>query len=179
MECHSELVEVLGNYALKYRTVARWVGKLKQLRVSTCDEQRSGRLTHVATNAEADGIQRLPHRWQCVVTVAEDYIKGGVGSSGSERYHFLEDQDPGQTSHGENRLIVRNARVQPTVSLATVQEKVATSLGASVSSQTIRGRLVEGHLGLRRPLRALPLTPTHPLLRWEWCRARENYNALE
>ncbi|GFT57806.1 HTH_48 domain-containing protein [Trichonephila clavipes] len=43
MECHSELVEALVNNALPYRTVARWVGKFQQIRVSTSDEQRSGR----------------------------------------------------------------------------------------------------------------------------------------
>ncbi|GFW60353.1 uncharacterized protein TNCV_1844331 [Trichonephila clavipes] len=32
--------------------------------------------THGAANAKADGIQRLPHRWQHVVTVAGDYIDG-------------------------------------------------------------------------------------------------------
>ncbi|GFV70869.1 HTH_48 domain-containing protein [Trichonephila clavipes] len=76
MECHSELVKVLGNNAQPYCTVARCVGKFQQGRVSTCYEQRSSRFTHGAVNAEADGIQRLPHRWQCVVTVAGDYIEG-------------------------------------------------------------------------------------------------------
>ncbi|GFT70561.1 transposable element Tcb2 transposase [Trichonephila clavipes] len=38
---------------------------------------------------------------------------------------------------------------------------VAPSLGALVSSRTIRRRLAEGHLALWRPLRVLPLTPTH------------------
>ncbi|GFU01785.1 uncharacterized protein TNCV_1522961 [Trichonephila clavipes] len=38
MECHSELVEALGNNALPYRTVARWIGKLQQGCVSTSDE---------------------------------------------------------------------------------------------------------------------------------------------
>ncbi|GFV03378.1 HTH_48 domain-containing protein [Trichonephila clavipes] len=56
MESHSELVETLGNNALPYRTVAWWVEKFQQGRVSTSDEQRG------AANAEADGIQRLPHR---------------------------------------------------------------------------------------------------------------------
>ncbi|GFU62194.1 hypothetical protein TNCV_2474251 [Trichonephila clavipes] len=42
MECRSELVEVLGNNALPYRTVARWIGKFQQGRVSTSEEQRSG-----------------------------------------------------------------------------------------------------------------------------------------
>ncbi|GFU70548.1 HTH_48 domain-containing protein [Trichonephila clavipes] len=55
MECHSELVEVLGNNVLPYRRVARWVEKFQQGHVSTSDEQR------VAANADDDGIQHLPH----------------------------------------------------------------------------------------------------------------------
>ncbi|GFS76921.1 uncharacterized protein TNCV_3756031 [Trichonephila clavipes] len=43
MECHSKLVENLGNNALPYHTVARWVGKFQQRHVSTSDEQRLGR----------------------------------------------------------------------------------------------------------------------------------------
>ncbi|GFT93877.1 HTH_48 domain-containing protein [Trichonephila clavipes] len=72
MKCHSALVDAIGNNALPYRIVARWVGKFQQGRVSTCDKQRSRRFTHGAANAEADGIQRLPHRWQFVVIVAGD-----------------------------------------------------------------------------------------------------------
>ncbi|GFU47653.1 uncharacterized protein TNCV_3878451 [Trichonephila clavipes] len=37
--------------------------------------QQVTRFTHGAANAEVDGIQRLPHRWQRVVTVAGDYIE--------------------------------------------------------------------------------------------------------
>ncbi|GFU63465.1 hypothetical protein TNCV_45111 [Trichonephila clavipes] len=48
MECHSELVEALGNIALPYRTLARRVGRFQQGRVSTTDEQRG------AANADAD-----------------------------------------------------------------------------------------------------------------------------
>ncbi|GFW79328.1 transposable element Tcb2 transposase [Trichonephila clavipes] len=39
--------------------------------------------------------------------------------------------------------------------------------------------LAEGHLESRRPLRGLPLTPTHRRLRLEWCHARGNYSAAE
>ncbi|GFX15289.1 transposable element Tcb2 transposase [Trichonephila clavipes] len=78
---------------------------------------------------------------------------------------------PQQTSHRENRHIVINARVQPTASLTAIQAQVAPSLGAHVSFRTIRRRLSEGHLGSRRPLRVLPLTPTHRRVRLEWCRA--------
>ncbi|GFY09569.1 hypothetical protein TNCV_4322471 [Trichonephila clavipes] len=81
---------------------------------------------------------------------------------------------PRQTSHREDRHIVRNARVQPTASSAAIQAHVAPSLGAHVSSRIIRRRMAEGHLGLRCPLRVLPLTLTHRRFRLEWCRARGN-----
>ncbi|GFR32349.1 hypothetical protein TNCT_99301 [Trichonephila clavata] len=41
MECHSEVVKALGNNALLYHPVARWVGKFQQERVSNSDEKRS------------------------------------------------------------------------------------------------------------------------------------------
>ncbi|GFS93469.1 uncharacterized protein TNCV_2628401 [Trichonephila clavipes] len=66
---------------------------------------------------------------------------------------------PRQTIRREDHHIVINARAQPTASLATIQAQVAPSFGTPVSSRTIRRRLVEGHLGSRRPLRVLPLTP--------------------
>ncbi|GFX52517.1 transposable element Tcb2 transposase [Trichonephila clavipes] len=67
----------------------------------------------------------------------------------------------------------------PTASTAAMQAQVAPSLGAPVSSQTIRRRLAEGHLGSRRPLLVVPLTPTHRRLHLEWCRARGNWTAAE
>ncbi|GFT53285.1 uncharacterized protein TNCV_4233771 [Trichonephila clavipes] len=101
MEYHSELVEALGNNALPYRTVARWHSPYSP-DISPCDfdlipkikEPILGRqfatredianavrrhltqFTHDAANGEPDDIQCLPHRWQRVVTVAEDYIEG-------------------------------------------------------------------------------------------------------
>ncbi|GFX40272.1 transposable element Tcb2 transposase [Trichonephila clavipes] len=88
---------------------------------------------------------------------------------------------PRQTSHREDHHIVRNARVQPTASSTAIWAQVATSLGAPVSSRTIRRRLAKRHLGSRRLLRVLPLTPTlpHRRLRLEWCRARGNWTAVE
>ncbi|GFW80795.1 transposable element Tcb2 transposase [Trichonephila clavipes] len=53
------------------------------------------------------------------------------------------------------------------------------SLGAPVSSRTIRRHLAEGHLGLQRPLRELRLTPTHRRLRLEWFRTRGKWTAAE
>ncbi|GFR30912.1 HTH_48 domain-containing protein [Trichonephila clavata] len=59
MECHSEFVEALGNNALSYRTVARWVGKFQQGRVPTSDEQRSGRPLSVRTDVARTVIEQL------------------------------------------------------------------------------------------------------------------------
>ncbi|GFX61941.1 transposable element Tcb2 transposase [Trichonephila clavipes] len=84
-----------------------------------------------------------------------------------------------QTSRQEDLHIVRNTRVQPTASSAAIQAQVAPSLGAPVSSQTIRRHLAEGHLGSQHPLRVLPLTPTHRRLRLEWCHTRGNWTAAE
>ncbi|GFW16472.1 glucose dehydrogenase [Trichonephila clavipes] len=85
---------------------------------------------------------------------------------------------PQQTSYREVHHIVRNARVQPTISWAAIQAQVTPSL-APVSSRTIRRWLAEGHLGPWRPLRVLPLTHTHRCLRLEWCHARGNWTAAE
>ncbi|GFV70932.1 uncharacterized protein TNCV_4462271 [Trichonephila clavipes] len=38
--------------------------------------QQVTQFPHGAANAETDGIQCLPHRWQRVVTVVGDYIEG-------------------------------------------------------------------------------------------------------
>ncbi|GFQ91770.1 HTH_48 domain-containing protein [Trichonephila clavata] len=58
-ECHSEFVEALGNNALPYRIVARWVGKFQQGLVSTSDEQRSGRALSVWTDLARAVIEQL------------------------------------------------------------------------------------------------------------------------
>ncbi|GFY32979.1 transposable element Tcb2 transposase [Trichonephila clavipes] len=68
---------------------------------------------------------------------------------------------PRQISRRKYRHIVRNAHVTPTTSSTAVQAQVTPSLWTSVSSRTTRRRLAEGHLGSRRQLRVLPLTPTH------------------
>ncbi|GFY22681.1 transposable element Tcb2 transposase [Trichonephila clavipes] len=84
-----------------------------------------------------------------------------------------------QTSRREDHHAVRNARVQPTASSAAIQAQLAPSLGAPVSSRTIRSCLAEGHLGSWCPLRVLLLTHTHRRLRLEWCHARGKWTAEE
>ncbi|GFY04164.1 transposable element Tcb2 transposase [Trichonephila clavipes] len=77
-----------------------------------------------------------------------------------------------KTSRRKDHDIVRNAQVQPTASSATIHAQIAPSLGAPVSSRTIRRRLAKGHLGSWHPLLVLSLTPTHRRLRFECCCAR-------
>ncbi|GFT45917.1 uncharacterized protein TNCV_2250561 [Trichonephila clavipes] len=58
-------VEALGSNVLPYRAVARWIGKFQQGRVSTSDEQRSGRLVSGRNDLARPVIEHLM-----------DYIKG-------------------------------------------------------------------------------------------------------
>ncbi|GFV73987.1 transposable element Tcb2 transposase [Trichonephila clavipes] len=82
-----------------------------------------------------------------------------------------------QTSRREDRHIVRNARVQPTASSA----HVAPSLGALVSSRTIRRRLAEGHLGLWKPITcaAHDAHPSTPPLRAVPCTRKLDCSGME
>ncbi|GFX88927.1 transposable element Tcb2 transposase [Trichonephila clavipes] len=77
-------------------------------------------------------------------------LLGGVATSGSERCHLQEDQAQNsfrQTSCREDRHIVIKPLAQPTASSAAIQAQVAPSLGAHLSSRTIRRHLPERHLG--------------------------------
>ncbi|GFV78558.1 transposable element Tcb1 transposase [Trichonephila clavipes] len=89
---------------------------------------------------QRDCALRIAGRWR-LTSFSMEY-KTGLGR-------------PRQTSHREDRHIVRNARVQPTASSAAIQAQVAPSLEAPVSSRTIRRHPAEGHLGSRLPLRVL------------------------
>ncbi len=44
--------------------------------IANAVRQQVTRFRHGAANAETDGIQRLPHSWQRVVTAAGDYFEG-------------------------------------------------------------------------------------------------------
>ncbi|GFU08086.1 transposable element Tcb2 transposase [Trichonephila clavipes] len=81
-------------------------------------------------------------------------------------------------SRREDRYTERISRVQLTASSAAIQGHLASSLGATVSTRNIRRSLAEGHLGSRRPLRVLFLTPSHRRLHLEWCHARGNWTTV-
>ncbi|GFU80808.1 HTH_Tnp_Tc3_2 domain-containing protein [Trichonephila clavipes] len=81
-----------------------------------------------------------------------------------------------QTSRREDLHIVKNACVQLTASSAALQAQIALSLGAPVSSRTIRRCLAEGHLGSWGPITCAAFdAPPHRRLHLEYCRARGNW----
>ncbi|GFU71036.1 transposable element Tcb2 transposase [Trichonephila clavipes] len=81
-----------------------------------------------------------------------------------------------QTSRREDRHIIRDARVEPTASLAAVRTQAASSLKRPLCLlETIARRMTKGHLVSRSSLRVLPMTLAHRRLRLEWCRVRRDW----
>jgi len=70
-QCHQGLQEACGQSALPYRTVARWVKAFNEGRQAADRSIRT-----INTTGAAEGVLRLPHRWQRVVHNAGDYIDG-------------------------------------------------------------------------------------------------------
>ncbi|GFT66991.1 HTH_Tnp_Tc3_2 domain-containing protein [Trichonephila clavipes] len=73
-----------------------------------------------------------------------------------------------KTTRREDRRIMRQARMNPTVTRSTIRAVV----GVTIVPQTIYRHLAEANLKYKRPFRALPLTPEHWQLRLQWCQAR-------
>ncbi|GFV36857.1 transposable element Tcb2 transposase [Trichonephila clavipes] len=77
-----------------------------------------------------------------------------------------------KTTRREDRRIVRQALVDPTVTRSTIREDV----GVAIVPQTISRHLAEADRKSKRSFRALPLTPGHRQLRLQWCQARSMWN---
>ncbi|GFX85200.1 transposable element Tcb1 transposase [Trichonephila clavipes] len=75
----------------------------------------------------------------------------------------------------EDRRIVRQALVEPTVTHSILRADV----GVAIVPQTISRHLAEANLKSKRPFRALPLTPEHRQLRLQWCQARSMWNVTD
>ncbi|GFV51335.1 transposable element Tcb1 transposase [Trichonephila clavipes] len=75
----------------------------------------------------------------------------------------------------ENRRIVRQVLVDPTVTRSTIRANV----GVAIVPQTISRHLAEANLKSKRPFRALPLIPEHRKLRLQWCQARSMWNVTD
>ncbi|GFW91427.1 HTH_Tnp_Tc3_2 domain-containing protein [Trichonephila clavipes] len=79
------------------------------------------------------------------------------------------------TTRRENRRIVRQALVDPTVTRSTIR----ADEGVANVPQTISRHLAEANLESKRPFRALPLTAEHRQLRLQWCQARSMWNVTD
>ncbi|GFU13022.1 transposable element Tc1 transposase [Trichonephila clavipes] len=77
-----------------------------------------------------------------------------------------------KTTRREDRRIVRQALVDPTVTRSTIRGDV----GVACVPQTISRHLAEAILKSKRPFRALSLTPE---LRLQWCQARSMWNVTD
>ncbi|GFX11481.1 transposable element Tc1 transposase [Trichonephila clavipes] len=75
----------------------------------------------------------------------------------------------------EDRKIVRQALVDPTVTRSTIRADV----GVAIVPQTISRHLAEANLKSKRPFRALPLTTEHRQLRLQWCQARSMWKVTD
>ncbi|GFY05748.1 transposable element Tcb1 transposase [Trichonephila clavipes] len=80
-----------------------------------------------------------------------------------------------KTTRREDRRIVRQALVDPTVTRSTIQ----TDDGVAIVPQTISRHLAEANLQSKRHFRALPLAPEHRQLRLQWCQARSLGNVTD
>ncbi|GFU42909.1 transposable element Tc1 transposase [Trichonephila clavipes] len=80
-----------------------------------------------------------------------------------------------KTTRREDRRIVRQALVDPTVTFSTIRAGV----GVAIVPQTISRHLAEANLKSKRPFRDIPLTPEHRQLRLQWCQARSKWNVTD
>ncbi|GFU39669.1 transposable element Tc1 transposase [Trichonephila clavipes] len=80
-----------------------------------------------------------------------------------------------KTTRREDRRIVRQALVDPTVTRSTIRADV----GVAIVPQTISRPLAEANLKSKPPFRALPLTSEHRQLRLQWCQARSMWNITD
>ncbi|GFU79223.1 transposable element Tcb1 transposase [Trichonephila clavipes] len=75
----------------------------------------------------------------------------------------------------EDRRIVRQALVDPTVTCSTIRADV----GVAIVPKAISRHLAEANLKSKRPFRALLLTPKHRQLCLQWCQARSMWNVTD
>ncbi|GFW99290.1 HTH_Tnp_Tc3_2 domain-containing protein [Trichonephila clavipes] len=80
-----------------------------------------------------------------------------------------------KTTRRDDRRIVRQALVDPTVTRSTIRADV----GVEIVPQTISRYLAEGNLKSKCPFRAFPLTPEHRQLRLQWCQTKSMWNVTD
>ncbi|PRD30594.1 UNVERIFIED_CONTAM: hypothetical protein NCL1_25983 [Trichonephila clavipes] len=79
---------------------------------------------------------------------------------------------PQCTISRNGRQIVRMAVTDRSVTSRTVAQHIWAATHHSVSARTIRGRLQQSGLSVRRPLLGLPLTQNQRHLHRHWCNER-------
>ncbi|GFW87588.1 transposable element Tc1 transposase [Trichonephila clavipes] len=79
------------------------------------------------------------------------------------------------TTRREDRRIVRQALVDPTVTLSMIRADV----GVAIVPQKISRHLAEANLKSKHPFRAFFLTPENRQLRLQWCQARSMWNVTD
>ncbi|GFW52057.1 transposable element Tcb2 transposase [Trichonephila clavipes] len=100
----------------------------------------------------------------------------GMKTAGWSTHRVADQVDRSEkTTRRENRRIVRQALVDPTVTRSTIRADVSVA----IVTQTISRHLAEANLKSKRPFRALPLTPEHRQLRLQWCQARSMWNVTD
>ncbi|GFV72668.1 HTH_Tnp_Tc3_2 domain-containing protein [Trichonephila clavipes] len=89
-------------------------------------------------------------------------LLGAVGTRRGE-HHVRKTGSGGtrKTTRRDDRRIMRQALVDPTVTRSTIRADV----GVAIVPQTIFRHLAEANLKSKRPFRAFPLTPEHRQLR--------------
>ncbi|GFV97093.1 HTH_Tnp_Tc3_2 domain-containing protein [Trichonephila clavipes] len=80
-----------------------------------------------------------------------------------------------KTTRREDRRIMWQALVDPTVTRSTVRADV----GVAIVPQAISRYLAEANLKSKCPFSALPLTPEHRQLSLQWCQARSMWNVTD
>ncbi|GFV79112.1 transposable element Tc1 transposase [Trichonephila clavipes] len=80
-----------------------------------------------------------------------------------------------KTTRREDRRIMRQALVDPTVTRSTIRADV----GVAIVPQTISRHLAEANLKSKRTFRALPLTLEHRQLRLQWCQVGSMWNVTD
>ncbi|GFT75435.1 transposable element Tc1 transposase [Trichonephila clavipes] len=101
-----------------------------------------------------------------------------LGAVDTRRYPRSENRawsDQEDHKEREDRRIVRQALVDPTVTHSTIRADV----GVAIVPQIISRHLAEANPKSKRPFRALPLTPKHRQLRLQWCQARSMWNVTD
>ncbi|GFV14483.1 transposable element Tc1 transposase [Trichonephila clavipes] len=119
---------------------------------------------------------------RCAVLLARWIVRSVpleiVGSSGHEKVPTRRKTGSGatrKTTRREDRRIVRQALVDPTVTRSTIRANV----GVAIVPQTISKHLAEANLKSKHPFRALLLTPEHRQLRLQWCQTRSMWNVTD